>query len=301
MIVTPQKVIRLVQERLTPYQPKDDSLRVLPKAVHQEGRWWYVVVPSSQSIVNASDYNRRVRKAERDLEKLDDLRVTILPVAPGWMDPYLSPASSFDAQKFAARLAVRQGRWPLLEGWSEAWCHSFGKEDGYHAVQLDRAEERLSLPLPTALRQLYRFAGHRLSKYNDPLIEPEGLEVAQNQLPFWAENQYVMTWGVKTEDLTSDDPPVHLDLSGCDSYSSNYNAVPNELIQQNETLSEFVFQMIVWDYVKWAAGSHETQGEQEVMHLLGDCQPLGFPEWTQEAFQRGQGAVRITTRFYGDD
>jgi len=83
---TAQEVVGLVQERLTPSQPADAALEVLPKAVHQEGRWWYVVVPPSRSIINASDYNRRVEKAERDLKKTDNLHVSILPVVPEWMD-----------------------------------------------------------------------------------------------------------------------------------------------------------------------------------------------------------------------
>ena len=83
---TAQEVVALVQERLTPYQPFDAPLQVLPKAIHQEGRWWYVVVPPSRSITNASDYGRRVEKAERDLRKMDSLYVSILPVMPEWMD-----------------------------------------------------------------------------------------------------------------------------------------------------------------------------------------------------------------------
>ena len=83
---TAQEIVSLVQERLTPYQPAGAALEVLPKAVHKEGRWWYVVVPPSQSIVNASDYSGRVEKAEHDLKKLDNLHVSILPVVPDWMD-----------------------------------------------------------------------------------------------------------------------------------------------------------------------------------------------------------------------
>lgn len=83
---TSLEIVSLVQERLAPYQPADAALEVLPQAVHQEGRWWYVVVPPSRSIVNASDYNGRVEKAERDLKKMDNLHVSILPVVPDWMD-----------------------------------------------------------------------------------------------------------------------------------------------------------------------------------------------------------------------
>ena len=83
---TAQEVAALVQECLTPYQPFDAPLEVLPKAVHQEGRWWYVVVPPSRSITSASDYSRLVEKVQRDLRKRNNLLVSILPVVPGWMN-----------------------------------------------------------------------------------------------------------------------------------------------------------------------------------------------------------------------
>ena len=85
---TAQEVIALVEKRLTPYQPLDGPLEVLPQAVHQEGRWWYVVIPPSRSMTNASDCGRRVEKAERDLRKQDHLFVSILPVLPEWMDTH---------------------------------------------------------------------------------------------------------------------------------------------------------------------------------------------------------------------
>lgn len=157
----------------------------------------------------------------------------------------------FNAQDSAARLAACEDRWPLLEGWADAWCQSFQKSDGYLAAELDRAEEGLGLKLPTSLKELYRFAGRRLSKMNDPLIKPEKLDVVQNLFLIWAENQYVVTWGIKLDNLASDDPPVFLDLNGCASDLVGEFATLNRLIQQNETLSEFVFQMVIWDHMRW--------------------------------------------------
>lgn len=84
---TAQEIVERVQERLTPYQPAT-VLEVLPNYIHNSGHWWYVVVPPSRSIKSVSDYNRRVEKAERDLYKLDALRVSILPVVPDWMDTH---------------------------------------------------------------------------------------------------------------------------------------------------------------------------------------------------------------------
>ncbi len=84
--LTAQEVLAIVQDRLAPYQPPGDIMEVLSGAVHQEGRFWYVVVPASPGIQTASQYNRRVEKAERDLIKKDNLYVSILPVLPDWMD-----------------------------------------------------------------------------------------------------------------------------------------------------------------------------------------------------------------------
>ncbi len=85
---TAQEVIERVQQRLTLYQPADVALEALPNFVHNSGHWWYVVVPPSESMKNVSDYDRRIEKTERDLYKLDRLRVTILPVVPEWMDTH---------------------------------------------------------------------------------------------------------------------------------------------------------------------------------------------------------------------
>lgn len=155
--------------------------------------------------------------------------------------------------------------------------------------------------LPAALKELYCFAGRRLSRMNDPLVKPEDLEVMQNFLPSWAENQYVVTWGVELDDLALDDPPVFIDLNGCASDLIGEFATPNRLIQQNETLSEFVFQMIIWDYVRCGLGCEDIRDETEVAKLLQACQPLGFPEWTIEHFQQGRGFYTAPVKFYGNE
>ena len=84
--LTAEEVIRLVQERLAPYQPADNPLDVLPEVTHKEGRWWYVIVSSSRSTLNPADYNARVEKVERDLKKLDNAHVVLLPNVPDWMN-----------------------------------------------------------------------------------------------------------------------------------------------------------------------------------------------------------------------
>jgi len=205
------------------------------------------------------------------------------------------------AQDFAARLTAREDCWPLLKGWAVAWCNSLQKSDGYLEAELDRAEDRLYLELPASLKELYCFAGHRLTKMNDPLIKPEELDVVQNLFLFWAENQYVVTWGIKLDDLASDDPPVFIDLNGCEPDIIGDFATPNRLTQQNETLSEFVFQMIVWDYMSWEMSRDQVLGEEEVANLLQAHRSLGFPDWTTEHFQKGRGGYTTPMKFYGNE
>ena len=135
---------------------------------------------------------------------------------------------------------------------------------------------------------------------SDPLVKLEDLEVAQNILPFWAENQYVWTWGVKLDDLPLDDPFVFIDFSGCDAFGWTPPA-PNRLALQNEMLSEFAFQMVVGNYVQWGPGYKDVRGEQEVAELLCTCQPLGFPDWTREHFEKGRGYRNIAIGFYGNE
>ena len=205
----------------------------------------------------------------------------------------------FNAQQFAARLAARKNHWPLLGDWTETWCHSFQESDGYFEAELDRAESRLGVKLPAALKELYRFAGHRLSKLNDPLIEPQELEAIQNIIPFWAENQYVVTWGIKIDDLSLDDPAVYIDLNGCDSYGSDF-MTPNRLVRQNDTFSEFVFQMAVWNYMKRGDALNTAEGEENVAELLQAYEPLGLPTWVQERVLHGRD-VTDAVKFYGNE
>jgi hypothetical protein len=44
-----------------------------------------VVVSPSSGLPPVSDYNTRMEKVERDLQKRDNLSVTILPDVPDWM------------------------------------------------------------------------------------------------------------------------------------------------------------------------------------------------------------------------
>ncbi len=82
---TAEEVIDLVKDRLIPYQPAKYTLEVLPNVTHKEGQWWYVIVRASQTNFDVSDYNARIEKIERDLQKMDKVNVVLLPNVPEWM------------------------------------------------------------------------------------------------------------------------------------------------------------------------------------------------------------------------
>jgi hypothetical protein len=82
---TAEEIISLVRERLNPYQPDGETLEVMSDVTHKEGRWWYVIVSPDRSGLSIIDYNARVEKVERDLKRLDNANVVVLPDVPDWM------------------------------------------------------------------------------------------------------------------------------------------------------------------------------------------------------------------------
>src|SRR3712207_4710383 len=78
------------------------------------------------------------------------------------------------------------------------------------ADALSRAERRLGVRLPGALREYYRACGRfgPLNRAHDRLIAPEKLFVDSGKLVFLEENQWVVYWGVEAASERRGDPPV---------------------------------------------------------------------------------------------
>jgi hypothetical protein len=101
----------------------------------------------------------------------------------------------------------------FLRAFAAAWTTPLADGDGVPAGELERAEERLGLRLPAALREFYALLGTRmdLTESQDPLLAPDEVFVHDEfggVLVFCAENQGCAYWGVRLEDLGRDDPPV---------------------------------------------------------------------------------------------
>lgn len=187
----------------------------------------------------------------------------------------------FNAQQFAARLAARkegaENRWSLLTDFVADWHAPLQDGDGYSEEELDAAERRLGFALPTALREWYGLIGKRedIVARQNFLVSPDDLEISEENglLIFHSENQQVVEWGIQPCDLSIADPPVWLDDSGM-------HDDPQEPIRENDTLSEFVLQMIVLETAWFAEPQGTTKfSDETVGTLTRHFQPLGLPDW----------------------
>ncbi|SEM05697.1 SMI1/KNR4 family protein [Streptacidiphilus jiangxiensis] len=89
--------------------------------------------------------------------------------------------------------------------------------DGCTEAELTAAEERLGVPIPVALRDLYSLLGRRddLTRNEHPLMAPGELRVVDGALVFRTENQGCCVWGVLVDDLDQENPAavVRADLA----------------------------------------------------------------------------------------
>jgi uncharacterized protein (TIGR02996 family) len=106
----------------------------------------------------------------------------------------------------------RVERWRLVEEFIEVWFRPLRVGDGFSEAELAEAESRLGFPLPAALREWYALSGRRGDVWStqDDLLGLQDLKLDRedNALLFRRECQVCDWWGIRAEDLTSEDPPV---------------------------------------------------------------------------------------------
>lgn len=115
----------------------------------------------------------------------------------------------------------RSGAWAFIQGFAAHWAGAaLGSGDGWTEADLDAAEARLGLQLPTALREAYVLFGRRrdLTSNHDVLLGPAELYVddAKEALVFRHENQGAASWGILLDSLQDDDPAVFIRLDLAD-------------------------------------------------------------------------------------
>lgn len=76
---------------------------------------------------------------------------------------------------------------------------------------IDEAESRLKIKFPTILRSFYSdWGGHQeLVSTTHQLFKPSECSTKGSYLIFAVENQYVFFWGIRIEDLQTNNPPVY--------------------------------------------------------------------------------------------
>jgi len=88
----------------------------------------------------------------------------------------------------------------LKRPWTEA--------DGLSEKDLKKAEVRLGIKLPAALREFYLSVGavRDLRSIHNIIFPPRDLVFEEGYLMFMDENQSVVSWGIKKKDLKKADP-----------------------------------------------------------------------------------------------
>jgi len=195
---------------------------------------------------------------------------------------------------FADMLADGADRWALFESFVAEWHDPLSAADGLPEDDIVRAEQRLGLALPEALRTWYRLAGRRLDLggYQDRLLPPGRLQIAHDVLVFYVESHRAVEWGVRASDLSRGDPPVVI-------------ADPEVLgrrvwLPEAGRLSDFALLSVLRETItfgRWMALAiaGERLIEETVLH---DCWPLLFPpsHWPKypTAFYAGTNAIALT-------
>ncbi|MFD5269511.1 SMI1/KNR4 family protein [Streptomyces sp. NPDC058335] len=115
-------------------------------------------------------------------------------------------------------LLGREGAWAFVRDFTACWGRPLAPGDGWDEAEIDAAERRLGVRLPTALREAYGLFGRRddLTRNHDTLLPLKELYVDDDGgvLVYQVENQGCAYWGVLLKDLEQDDPPTVTRLDG---------------------------------------------------------------------------------------
>lgn len=183
---------------------------------------------------------------------------------------------------------------PLSAGWTpmlrfiERWFEPVEAGDAAAAERLSNdgcnaAEARMGLKMPLAVREWYRLCARQpvLGHGDNRVVPAEQLEVQDERVDLYIENQGVLTWGVRLSDWHQDDPPV---------VATETNV--GSLGVVNRTCSDYYFQMTLHQ-AHWA--SRIAYGCGDVASIVAEHYPrLDLPVWPWA------GAKDAFT-LYGDD
>lgn len=167
------------------------------------------------------------------------------------------------------------------------WYPPLTQEDGISSLELNEAENRLGLKLPTALRDWYTLAGARedINIAQNSLLRPAELSIVDHHLVFYVESQRVVVWGIPLTSLELSDPPVELD--------TDYLASQHRWVQENTVFSEFMLQMMIHQSLFTGDFRGNASLDPTVTRRIEATFPrLNLPSW--------HWPIHLT-QFFGDD
>ncbi|MCC6289603.1 MAG: SMI1/KNR4 family protein [Chitinophagaceae bacterium] len=113
--------------------------------------------------------------------------------------------------------------------------------DGFTDIEIETLEAGLNYRLPAKLREYYLTLGknENINYSHNRLLKPDGeLNFSDDlYLVFYEENQVVAYWGIKSEDMLNDNPPVY----------GNYNPIADEQEwkMDSKTTEDFLIVMAI--------------------------------------------------------
>ena len=109
--------------------------------------------------------------------------------------------------------------------------------DGIEVAELDAAEKRLGVLLPSSLREYYRALGRckELNEAHNELLAPQHLEIIDDHLVFMHENQGVASWGFRLAEIDTPNPIVF-----------QYSPGGKEWFSEEKNLLELLESMFSW-------------------------------------------------------
>jgi hypothetical protein len=180
----------------------------------------------------------------------------------------------------------RHERWTLLGGLLERWFPEQRAKHGVDASELALAERRLGFALPTAFHEWYERYGARRDVWSvqDTLWMPHDLGVVGGVLTFCIENQGVVRWGIRLDDMAAEDPPVVVsDPAGSKTW-----------LVESPTTSAFAVQLAVLN-AKWSGavryrangqGTDEAFAAIERSYARLPFPDLNWPAWPTQFYGR---------------
>lgn len=163
--------------------------------------------------------------------------------------------------------ASGDGRSDLLTQLIADWYDTPESACGYSSEELSAASARLGHPIPVALRHWYTSSGRRTDVWSeqDELLAPNQLRVTGDHLVFLVENQVIVQWGIPLNQLSNDDPPVHV----C-SVGTSFNWTIEAESVSMFALQRFVYCLKFSSSLRWFAVAHVNRS---VSSMIADAYP----------------------------